>query len=249
MNFILTIAENLYLVNPNFRKFVKFCILELTFGYKHLIYSHICNILLGCILMKKFIVSFFVVCLIAFWASQAKAVSPYIGLDYVYSKYNYDMGERYSGKWFQEKYDGGVASLGLKLNNNFAIEGFYQQTESNQSQTSGFAATGDTLTTKMRFKAYGVDLVRDLLNARVVEVLASVGVAKYEVDVSRDYSAGGVSSLTKERLDGEGLRLGIGMQLNFSQHYAFRTMFRYSLTTIDEIEDIKEITAGIRYTF
>ena len=183
------------------------------------------------------------------FAAESRALRPYIGLDYMYSDYGFDFGDNQDGRWLEHKFNGGAASLGVKLTNNLAFEGFYQLTENSHSYTSNFITIGDRLETKMRLRAYGVDLVRDIVNMDVLEILGSIGVAKYEMDSTRKYTLSGVTEREKTNKDFEALRLGIGAQLNITTHYSIRGMFRYSLTNITEIDDIKEFTVGARVYF
>ena len=183
------------------------------------------------------------------FAAKSHAITPYIGLDYMYSDYGFDFGENQDGRWLEHKFNGGAASLGVKFTNNLAFEGFYQMTENGLSYTSNYITAGDHLETKMKLRAYGVDLVRDIVNMDVLEILGSIGVARYEMDSTRKYTLGGVTEREKINKDFEALRLGIGAQLNITPHYSIRGMFHYSLTNITEIDDIKEFTVGARVYF
>lgn len=200
--------------------------------------------------MKKILLmTFFILISALGFAGESRALTPYIGLDYMYSDYGFDFGENQDGRWLEHKFNGGAASLGVKLTNNLAFEGFYQLTENGHSSTSNLITAGDRLETKMRLQAYGVDLVRDIVNMDVLEILGSIGVAKYEMDSTRKYILGGVTEREKINKDFEALRLGVGAQLNITPHYSIRGMFRYSLTNITEIDDIKEFTVGARVYF
>ena len=197
------------------------------------------------ILMKKILFATFVfgalIC-----SFDARAITPYIGLDYMYS--DADFGQK-DGKWLEHKFDGGAASLGLKLTNNFAIEGFYQQTVNNNTDRTNVVADGDSLFTNMKIKAYGGDIVQDILNVKYFEVLGSVGYARYEISGSNKYVYNGKTSFKKYELEGDAVRLGIGAQINFTEHYAIRGMYRYAFTNIDEMENIQEISVGVRLMF
>ena len=208
------------------------------------------NVLTGSIFMKKILLMTLSILSGAMgFAGESRALTPYIGLDYMYSDYGFDLGENQDGRWLEHKFNGGAASLGVKLTNNLAFEGFYQLTENGHSYTSNSITAGDRLETKMRLRAYGVDLVRDIVNMDVLEILGSIGVAKYEMDSTRKYTLGGVTEREKINKDFEALRLGVGAQLNITPHYSIRGMFRYSLTNITEIDDIKEFTVGARVYF
>lgn len=46
-----------------------------------------------------------------------------------------------------------------------------------------------------------------------------------------------------------GYRLGAGAQYNFNDNIAARAMVRYVDTDIDGLDNIVDLTLGIRYTF
>ena len=48
---------------------------------------------------------------------------------------------------------------------------------------------------------------------------------------------------------GMGYRLGAGAQYNFNDNIAARAMVRYVDTDIDGLDNIVDLTLGIRYTF
>lgn len=108
---------------------------------------------------------------------------------------------------------------------------------------------GDSLKTDMSLRAYGVDVVNDFLNLGLVEILGSVGIARYDVKVSQDYFVNGTGGHTNKTYSGEGLRFGIGAQINLTDSWSLRGMGRYSVTNIEKIDDFKEITLGLRYSF
>ena len=69
------------------------------------------------------------------------------------------------------------------------------------------------------------------------------------MDTTRPYTLGGVSEKEKISTDFEALRLGVGAQINITPNYAIRGMFRYALTNVTEVDDIKELTVGLRFYF
>ena len=49
--------------------------------------------------------------------------------------------------------------------------------------------------------------------------------------------------------EGNGLRLGIGGQINPLPSLGIRAMFRYTVTDMDAVKNMKEVTVGVRYYF
>ena len=73
--------------------------------------------------------------------------------------------------------------------------------------------------------------------------------SRYDVKVSQDYFVNGTGGHTNKTYSGEGLRFGIGAQINLTDSWSLRGMGRYSVTNIEKIDDFKEITLGLRYSF
>ena len=197
--------------------------------------------------MKKwtlliFLLSFFTI-------SQAQAagwLNPYIGLDYAYTDAGYG---NYPSKAFDDKTDSYILSAGIKVLPGLAVEGFYQKSGEEKNTSSNVILAGDSLTSKMKLQAYGVDIVSDFLSLGIVEILGSTGIAKYEVKVSQDYYFNQTGGHSTKTYSGEGLRFGLGAQINLSDSYSIRAMGRYSFTNIEKIDNFKEITIGLRYNF
>ena len=205
---------------------------------------------MGYIIMKKFL--FLTISLFAgvfSFLPEALAIRPYIGFDYMYSDYSFDDSEGTDGRWLEPEFNGGAASLGVERTKNLAIEGVCQMADRNNSHISDFMVTGDKLETKMKLRAYGVDIVRTIIDMHYLEFFGSLGVARYEMDTTRTYTLGGVSEKEKISTDFEALRLGVGAQINITPNYAIRGMFRYALTNVTEVDDIKELTVGLRFYF
>lgn len=197
--------------------------------------------------MKKLI--FFTLILSLFSATQASAASwlhPYIGIDYGYSKAGYG---NYPSKAYEDKTDSYILSAGIKILPGLAIEGFYQKSGDENNTSSNVLFAGDYIKSRMNLQAYGVDAVSNFLNLGLVEVLGSVGIAKYDVKASQDYYFNQTLGHTSKTYSGEGLRFGLGAQLNLNETYSIRAMGRYSFTNIEKINDFKEFTIGLRYNF
>ena len=171
--------------------------------------------------MKKLLAFSLLFALSAANAQAAGWLNPYVGIDYAYTNASYG---NYTDKALKDQTDSYVLSAGIKILPGLAVEGFYQQ-------------------------SYGVDVVNDFLNLGLVEILGSVGIARYDVKVSQDYFVNGTGGHTNKTYSGEGLRFGIGAQINLTDSWSLRGMGRYSVTNIEKIDDFKEITLGLRYSF
>ena len=173
---------------------------------------------------------------------NAVEFKPYVGLDYVYSdagmKDNLD--ELYESKYNSFKFD-----LGAKLNKNFGLEFFYQQSGEEDKNFD----IGAPLEVSTKFKAYGVDAIGYLPLTDKLEGLGSIGFAKY--DFEAEYNVIGYGKDTKDE-DNLGMRFGLGLQYNITDNVAVNGMARYiklNDSDDDAIEDITEFSVGARYTF
>ena len=107
---------------------------------------------------------------------NAVEFKPYVGLDYVYSdagmKDNLD--EAYESKYNSFKFD-----LGAKLNKNFGLEFFYQQSGEEDKTHNNIEILGATVDAEIstKFKAYGVDAIGYLPLTDKLEGLGSFGFA------------------------------------------------------------------------
>lgn len=195
--------------------------------------------------MKKYILSAALFCLLSNNA-EALFISPYVGADYNYSKLNF-------GSKTENLYADNFGSLGavagVKLLSMVSVEGFYQRSENKSNSVSNYFAAGDEVTTKLQLESYGVDLVGDVLNLGIVEVLSSIGYGYYNADVSRFVSINGSSNHKSYNEEGNGLRFGLGGQVNPLPSIGIRAMYRYTVTDMDTVKNMQEFTVGVRYYF
>lgn len=195
--------------------------------------------------MKKYILSAALLCLLSNNA-EALFISPYVGADYNYSKLNF-------GSKTENLYADSFGSLGavagVKLLSMVSVEGFYQCSENRSNSASNYFVAGDEVTTKLQLESYGVDLVGDVLNLGIVEVLSSIGYGYYNADVSRFVSINGSSNHKSYNEEGNGLRFGLGGQVNPLPSIGIRAMYRYTMTDMDTVKNMQEFTVGVRYYF
>ncbi len=184
----------------------------------------------------------------ALFAINAKAVEfkPYMGLDYVYS----DAGMKDNADVvYETKYNSFKFDLGAKLNKNFGLEVFYQQSGEEDKKHATASILGANAEISTEFKAYGVDVIGYLPLTDKLEGLGSVGFAKY--DFEAEYNLIGVAK-EKQDEDNVGIRLGLGLQYNLTDNVAVNGMARYVKiddSDSDVVEDITEFSIGARYSF
>jgi len=185
---------------------------------------------------------------VALFSTEAGAIliDPYIGADYNYIGLN--LGDK-NEKLYGDNFNAAGVVAGVKLLSFVSAEAFYQQSGSEKQKSRNYWAAGDELTTKIRLKAYGVDVVTDVLNLGVAELLSSIGYGRYEADISSRLVGNGMNLGRKETETGHGLRFGLGAQVNPLPSWGIRAMFRYTVTNLDTVKNIKEVTIGLRYYF
>ena len=176
----------------------------------------------------------------------AAFVSPYVGADYNYSSLNFG---RESEDFYADNFNSLGVVAGVKLLSFLSVEGFYQQSENKDNTVRNHFVEGDEFSTKLKLKSYGVDLVGDVLNLGIEEILSSVGYGYYDADVTNTVNINGVGGRRSFNEEGNGLRLGIGGQINPLPSLGIRAMFRYTVTDMDAVKNMKEVTVGVRYYF
>lgn len=191
--------------------------------------------------MKKLLLMALALCVASFDA-KAFLLNPYIGADYGYSSLNF--GNKYD-EFYADSFNSFGGVVGLKVLSMVSVEGFYMQSDAEESQTWG----SSKVATKLKLESYGVDLVGDVLNLGVVEVLSSIGYGYYSADVTNTLSNSMETVRKKFEEEGNGIRFGLGAQINPTSSIGIRGMFRYTITDMDAVKNMKEFTLGIRYYF
>ena len=160
-------------------------------------------------------------------------IRPYIGIDAIHTEAS--MPNELEEIGISDSYDSLAGVIGIKFNENFGTEIFYQQ--SGKKDVGTFMQTADITT---QFDAYGIDFQGYLPLSQEFEILASLGFAQYNYSVEiseKDYED-----------DTIGLRMGIGAQYNLTKHIALRGMLRYTHMSDDEyIKGITEFSLGLRF--
>jgi len=118
--------------------------------------------------MKKLLSFTFLATMLSFNAQATSWLNPYIGLDYAYTDAGYC---NYADKALKNKTDSYVLSGGIKVLPGLAVEAFYQQSAHEKHTSANVILPGDNMKTDMTIRAYGVDVVNDLINLGLVENL------------------------------------------------------------------------------
>ena len=164
------------------------------------------------------------------WGMMDKMIRPYVGADYIFSHAD-------NGSYAREAkkdYNSWAVNMGMDITHYTSIEAFFQQAFERKSHTRDG-------TLKSEFYAWGMDLYGKMpVMCSGFNLLASVGFAdynvKYKLDGSRD----------KQRV---GYRGGVGFSYDLTDSVSFRVMGRYSYIGMASLDNLMEVTAGLRYTF
>lgn len=164
-------------------------------------------------------------------------IKPYIGADYVYTHADF----KESGNLLKKDYNSGAVNVGTRLGEYAGLEAFFQQSGQRKST---YMSGADEIKAKSKFYAYGLDLFGylPLGCADKVDLLASVGAGNYNLEVKN-------TPYGKYDKDHMGYRFGVGAQYNFNENVSARVMYRYTYVDTKYLDNLNEVTAGLRYTF
>ncbi len=157
---------------------------------------------------------------------------PYIGADYVFSHVKFGNPATHMKK----NYHSGMVNLGARMYENLGLEVFYQQSGKEKRNHDGEKHSAE-------FLAYGMDMYGYApLMCSSLNLIGSLGFANYRFD----FRYPDIANKSQNRI---GYRAGIGLQYDFTEHFAARVVGRYSYVGMKRVNNLKEITAGLRYTF
>ena len=163
-------------------------------------------------------------------------IRPVLGADFVYSFVNFSDDSGIIKEFSEDEFKAFSVSLGAKFNSYFGIEGFYQDSEEGESNKLNY--TEGKL--KTSYIAYGVDLIGYLpTDVQNVTLLGSLGLGQYEFE--------GKYETINEKEDKIGIRLGAGLQTSINDNVSFRLMGRYSHINSDSVDNMIDLTAGLRF--
>jgi len=152
---------------------------------------------------------------------------PYMGIDYV------NMSPNVNAK-YPDNYNAGSLTAGVKFVDFGSIEFFAERAMKEKE-------TVDDAVSRGRLYGFGVDGILNAYNLSQGAILASVGYGRISAKLKHN------GAMLKDH--GNDLRLGLGGELNPSENWGFRSMFRYSLTDSDAYKNSKEFSIGVRYYF
>ena len=171
-------------------------------------------------------------------------IRPVIGIDYVHSSADIDVKDGDGtdlSEFLEDKFNAFAISAGFKFNDYFGLEAFYQQSEkATKTTTRGYYS----FVIEDQYKAYGLDLIAYYPVISQLDLIASLGVAYFKAEIK---DLVGNENLGSE--DKIGYRFGAGLQYYITDYLAFRLMARYNYTNIDGLDNIVDVTAGIRVYF
>ena len=151
---------------------------------------------------------------------------------------------------------------GARVSKYWGLEFFYQQSYDDNTTTmvdSGTLNNPDyhllnDFTTS--FKAYGVDLIGYAPVSPYFDFVGSLGLAQYNFEneglfTSYYVDSGDKRDVVKQNYDEDkiGWRVGVGAQLNIAEGIALRAMYKYIYVGGDIVEDLNEISVGLRFLF
>ena len=154
--------------------------------------------------------------------------------------------------------------LGARINKYFGLEAFYQQTYEDSvtnevdphtlnADDEAYYLMNEYITS---YKAYGLDLIGYIPLSRYFDLLGSVGVAKYEFTTEANFAIYQFDNMHLQEVlhkeyndDNVGWRVAAGGQLNIADGVALRVMYRYAKIGGDVIDDMSEVSMGVRFLF
>ena len=173
-------------------------------------------------------------------AADDMGLKPYVGVDVVNVKANYEDGLSAA---FDDRVNGLGIYGGLQLTKNVGLELGYMQTGDGEKTDIG----GSGVDTKVRISGITADVVGTLpvsADGRFA-VLGSAGVGRYKARIS----ATGVVAGTGDDSD-FGYRLGAGAQYQFSDNWSARAMLRYTKVDFDDaMNNLVTGSVGVNYKF
>lgn len=155
--------------------------------------------------------------------------------------------------------------LGARVSKYWGLEAFYEKTYEDKTLTSidnhtlnTSGGTGEYLMNEFttKYSAYGLDLVGYIPVSAYFDFVGSVGVAKYDFETSANFAVYDVTGtrlqeVVSKKFDDSnvGWRAAIGAQVNIAEGVALRGMYRYVSIGGDIVDDMSEVSLGVRFLF
>ncbi len=161
-----------------------------------------------------------------------KDIRPYVGMDYVYSYANYKDLDRKP----ERSYNSIAGNIGAQMWTYFGPEFYYQYA----FKRTSFKGADKV---KNRFYSYGMDMIgyMPLGCEGKFNALGSIGLGDYNVKTRHHHHSNDTNKI--------GYRFGLGAMYNLTDNISARIMGRYDYVGTKYLDDIWEMTAGLRYTF
>ena len=197
-----------------------------------------------------------------------------IGADYVMGYFRYEnkkdkfasfipyVGEHeYSTSEFERRNDAVSINLGWRPFKFIGIEAFYTASLGFNSEENLYSHSYwdefEIVERETSYRAYGIDIIGYYQVNDFIELLASVGVGKYDVEADitvslRDIDNSSYIKASESKTYEDSVtayRIGGGFQAWISQHIAFRLTGRWTNIGGEFAKYITEVNAGIRYHF
>lgn len=151
---------------------------------------------------------------------------------------------------------------GARISKYWGLEAFYQQSYDDNTKTSVDTVTLNNLDYHLMndyttsFKAYGLDLIGYAPVSPYFDFVGSLGLAQYKFENEALFTSYYVdhtnpADVVKRNFDEDkiGWRAGIGAQLNIADGVALRAMYRYIYIGGDLVDDLSEVSFGLRFLF
>lgn len=171
-------------------------------------------------------------------------------------------GQPYTGNTdkFEDSIDSINVNIGWRPFKYLGFEAFYQQSLSDNQVKYQESYSMDPRFAlaeyNMKYTAYGLDAIVYIPVFSKLDILGTVGVANYDFSADVDFSSYYADSNNKVKGNSikfdeskTAFRYGGGAQIWLSQRLAFRAMYRYTSVGGDLIDDISEVSLGLRYNF
>lgn len=154
--------------------------------------------------------------------------------------------------------------MGARVSKYFGLEAFYESTyeDNNNTQidnhtlnagTAGYYLMNDYTTS---YSAYGLDIIGYIPVSAYFDFVGALGLAQYSFDNRATFGVYHVDNSALDTIinkdfseDKIGWRAAVGAQVNIAEGVALRGMYRYVSIGGDVIDDISEVSLGVRFLF
>ena len=188
-----------------------------------------------------------VMSLAAIGATQAE-VSPYVGVELSAMSVDYDNG---LDVILADNFKAVNPYVGFQINENFAIETGYLQTNSQGKSASGtINGTAVTADTNLKIKGFHIDAVGRKNISDKFDLLGSVGIARLKANLDINVTAGSLTAAASGNDSDTALRLGAGGEYALTDNVSLRGMARYMKVDFSNVsKNLTSVGIGLNYKF